>query len=450
MTARSLGFCLLWLAACKDHEVACTVVADPAQPLVTHVTWDAGVAGASTLDFSWAEGSGAGRMTQVGTANDAAIVGVPPLEDVAFEAVTRAGKQTWTCEGSTRTGNLPTETPTFLVTVDVPERRSPEGFLVGSLITGTDSPMFVVDREGRFRWIAGAAPDRLVVMAAPALDGGLIDVSFARLWALRDGALHRRDLVSDDTEPEPVPRIHHVFRELPDRSLLYLKLDVRDAMVGGVVQPVAGDSVVQRTPDGEDRVLFSTWDHLAIRDEIEDFQAFYPEGLDWVHGNALFYVESRDTVLYSMANVRTVVEFDRETGAVVRSFRGGDDWTLDGDDYTVASGERFRLQHDAHYDAAGNLVVFATNDVTANTGAHVYAIDDVNHTLSEVWSHVPDPPLRNWAIGQVQELSNGDRLIAFPVVGVLQEVTPDGEVVWEVHTPINVAFGQVYLRDDLP
>ncbi len=444
-------FVLLALAACAHVNVPCEVTPDPTSPLVTHVAWDSGAPGTSTLSFQWDEEGGEGVVTDVtATAHSASIVGVPPLTEVAYSASTDDGKRAWRCEGTFRTPNLAVSTPKLLVTVDVPERQSPERYVVGSLYSATADPMFVFDRQGRYRWFLEDDEDHMVLMATPAVGGGVVNSRFGRPQGFVDGELVWRDLAGDAVTSIPLPGSHHVFRELPDGSILYLKLDIREAEVGGDTRTVIGDSVVERSPDGTERVLFTTWDHLELRDDVLTHPAFYPQGIDWVHGNALFYVEERDTILYSMAHVRTVVEFERSTGNVVRSFRGDANWMLEGPSYTVAEGEPFRHQHDAHFDEEGNLVVFATDSLGSNTGAHVYAIDESAQTLREIWRHVPEPALLNLVLGQVQELENGNRLVAFPYAGLLQEVTPDEDVVWEVRTPLGVMFMQTYLRDDLP
>jgi hypothetical protein len=450
-TGSSMSLLALLLVACTDHVVPCETAVDASAPLVTRVSWDSDAEGTSSLAFAWAEDEGEGRVTDVSpTSHVASVVGIPPLTEVTFIATTTAGRRTWQCEGVFQTPNLGTEAPDVLVTVDVPERQSTERYLVGSILTGSRSDMVVLDRQGRLRWLLGDDEEHVVIMASPALGGGLLNTRHGRPQGFPDGELVWRDLAGDAVTSVSVAGSHHVFRELADGSVLYLKLDIRDAEVGGAVETVVGDSVVQRFPDGDEQVLFSTWDHLELRDEIASHVPFYPQGLDWVHGNGLFYVEATDTVLFSMADVRTVVEFERATGAVVRSFRGEDRWVIGGDDFTVAEGEPFRHQHDPHYDDDGNLVVFATDDGSSHTGARVYAVDEDTYELREVWSYVPDPAQLNWALGQVQELANGNRLIAFPMAGIVREVAPDGTVVWDLRTPLGTAFGQVYLRDELP
>ena len=52
-------------------------------------------------------------------------------------------------------------------------------------------------------------------------------------------------------------------------------------------------------------------------------------------------------------------------------------------------------------------------------------------------------------LGQFSRLENGNRLINYGSAGVLQEVTEDGEVVWEVYSPLGYWFGNGEMLDSL-
>jgi hypothetical protein len=445
---------LLLLAACTgDRTVECTTAPDDRVPQAPHVTWETPRSGSSWVEYTWGGGEDASvPIDDDDVLHDVPIVGVPPLTDVSFTAITQAGRASWRCEGTVRTCNIPAETPEISVTVDDRARESSEPFLLGSVIDGDTSSQFAIDRAGVVRWLTVEDTLHFTMMSKPGRNGGIIANRFTREPWFRHGELHWGPLVGEDTrtETDATDGSHHVFLELPDGTVAFMRIDVRDAELSDGPHTIVGDEVVELAPDGTVRSLFSTWDHLEVRDELTTHQAYWPEGFDWTHGNSLFYVAERDSLLFSMANVATIVEIDRATGAVTRSYRGSADWTLAGDDYTVASGEPFRHQHDAHLSEAGTLLAYVTEADTDYTLAIEYAIDDDAKTLTEVWRHQPDPPVRNWALGQVQELANGNRLIASNFAGLVEEVTPDGTVVWEAHTPLNVVFGQVYLVDELP
>lgn len=404
------------------------------------------------MEFTWDGTADTTAPIEDGTAHDVPLVGIPPLTDVTFTAFTTTDQRTFRCEGSTRTGNLPPGAPDLAVTVNDASRTSSERYLFGSAISLTQFAQMAIDREGRVRWLVLDDPDHYGIQSRPARAGGVVRNRFTREPFFREGELVWSPMVGEPTRTEEATTdgSHHVFLELPDGDVVFIRADVRQGQLSDGPHTIVGDELMELAPDGTLRSIFTTWDHIAVRDEITAFAQTWPEGLDWTHGNALDYDAERDTLLLSLANVRTTLEIDRATGALLRSFHGADDWTLDGDDYGVVSGTAFDHPHDPHWSAQGTLLMSAIEPDTYASVALEYALDEQAHTLTEVWRYKPLPAVVNWALGQVQELENGNRLVATSSVGLVQEVAPDGTVVWEVHTPLNVVFGQVYLVAELP
>lgn len=443
---------LMTLACGRERTIPCEVTPDADVAQAPHVRWTTPKSGSSWVSYTSEVEQGSTTPVDDGTDHDVPLVGLPPLTQVAFTAYTATEGPTFRCDGQLRTGNLPVGAPDFTVTVNDPTRTSPEAFLFGSAISVTQYAQFALERDGRVRWLLLDDPAHYGVMSKPALGGGVVRNRFTREPWFREGELVWGPMVGEPTRHEQATTVgsHHVFLELPDGNVVFIREDLRSGQLSDGPHSIVGDELMELAPDGTLRSIFSTWDHLELRDAITTFAQTWPEGLDWTHGNALDYDAERDTLLFSMANVRTVVEIDRASGELVRSFHGGDDWTLDGQGYGVASGEPFHHQHDAKWSAAGTLLMSATEEGTLASVALEYAVDDEAHTLTEIWRYKPEPAATNWALGQVQELANGNRLVATNYAGLVQEVTPDGTVVWEAHTPLNVVFGQVYLVDDLP
>lgn len=432
-------------------RVPCDAALDADVTLVPHITWATPDVGISTVAYTV---DGEARQTPAvegdGTAHDVPLYGIPPLRDVDYTATTVGSTHTWRCEGTVRTGNLPAGFQRIDITVNDPARMSPERYLFGSILGTSSSPEFAIDREGNWVWYADNAYDHFVMMNTIGKHGGVVHNRFSRVPNFRDGELIWAALDGEVSRTAELPGSHHVFSEMDDGTVAYIATDVRNAVVAGVDQAVVGDVVRELALDGSQRDVFNSWDHVDVRDAIADADPYWPEGLDWTHGNALFYVERDDAWLFSMANIRTIVEVGRSSGEVVRSFHGGDEWVTEGGGYAVAEGERFRHQHDVQLNEAGHLVMFATQEASTYGGAFEYAIDDATHTLRETWRYLPlNPGIANYALGQVQELANGDRLVSFSAAGLVREVTPEGEVVWEARAPAFTWFGQVYLVDDL-
>jgi hypothetical protein len=74
----------------------------------------------------------------------------------------------------------------------------------------------------------------------------------------------------------------------------------------------------------------------------------------------------------------------------------------------------------------------STDDETV---AVEYAVDDTLGQLREVWSEGDAEGFRALVQGYAVGLENGNRLVNWGSVGLVREVTRDGEVVWEARCP---------------
>jgi hypothetical protein len=143
----------------------------------------------------------------------------------------------------------------------------------------------------------------------------------------------------------------------------------------------------------------------------------------------------------SMAHAQAIAEIDGATGQMLRLFGAGG--------YSVSSGSRpLYMQHDVHWTPRGTLIMSNSDPDTRVTGAVEYAIDDDSRELVQVREIGFDAGLQAFALGQVIELQNGNVLMNWGGGGVLQEITPEGDVVWEVMTGSGTWFGQVRMFTD--
>jgi hypothetical protein len=67
-------------------------------------------------------------------------------------------------------------------------------------------------------------------------------------------------------------------------------------------------------------------------------------------------------------------------------------------------------------------------------------------TATRVWNYVPDPPIANEVLGDVQRMPNGNTIIGFSAQGLLHEVDADGNLLQEIAWPIGGAFGYLVKR----
>ena len=81
----------------------------------------------------------------------------------------------------------------------------------------------------------------------------------------------------------------------------------------------------------------------------------------------------------------------------------------------------------------GNLLLY-DNGLRHNppeTRAVEYAIDPIAMTATQVWEFRHNPPIFTPFVGSVQRLVNGNTVIGFGGVGIVTEVDPAGNIVWE-------------------
>jgi len=193
------------------------------------------------------------------------------------------------------------------------------------------------------------------------------------------------------------------------------------------VDLINGDELLMNdmSQDGEDRVLIYnltreavTWEYYFANDSEH-----YPEsgggefGGDWTHNNDVEQIRD-GVIMVSVRNFDKVVAIDRETKEVR--------WTLGEDDDTSILHE----QHNPDY--------LGSEDGSAT----VLVADSLNDRVVE-YEREGDSWNRTWVLrgGRLSEprdadrLPNGNTLIADRRAHRIVEVTPDGEVVWEVYSP---------------
>jgi len=319
-----------------------------------------------------------------------------------------------------------------------------EGYILGALL-GEGSSLFIADRDGYILWRHDGTPGILTPVVAPARDGEhLLYNEFAEDRTVDIGAVNRLGIDGGLTESIRTESAHHTFTELPDGTVAYLAVDVRETEeYGGVV----GDRLLEVHPDGTVTQVFSVWEHFEIVEHLNWNSNHYPQGHDWTHGNALYYNHEAQTYLISFRNISAVIEVDRATGKVVRQF-GGEDRR-----YTVG-GDGFLYQHGVHWTEDGTLLMTtsgAGGDADGlETWAVEYAVDSERRQLTEVWSYGRGEGLHARALGEAHRLPGGNTLVNWGTEGLLREIAPNGDVLWEMEGSTDEEFfGRTWFLKDI-
>ncbi|MDP7112816.1 MAG: aryl-sulfate sulfotransferase, partial [Myxococcota bacterium] len=314
------------------------------------------------------------------------------------------------------------------------ESLSSGGFVVTSMVA-SPSAAVILDGDGDYVWwhvfddpeylisSVELSTDRRWMLVLLERPGGFCH-GFARVRL--DGAVEEIQLLDD---------AHHDFAELGEGATALLRWDNRtiDADI------VRGDRISELGADGSLTDVWSLWDQRE-----PDPALIGGELGDWGHSNHLVLGGDGESYYVSIRNLSAILKIDRATGGIA--------WQLGGDEGSLAfpDGEKpFIHQHGFDLTESG-LVLFDNGDELAGTSRVVeIAIDEEHGTAEVVWTHAAEPPQFCYALGDVQRLPAGNTLVAWSVLGRIEEVTPDHEMLWRADLSMGGGVGYVTWLESL-
>ena len=356
------------------------------------------------------------------------LLGLLPYEVVGY----RLTGDDFECRGQLDAKSISGRIPEVRTETIDPDRMSNELFWLGSAISmDHGATPFAVDRAGRFRWIRPGQPERI---------GGQVEFrkgsravifnSFATDFTLDSGVLRTVSLEGENLQQRPAPLSHHVFTQLPDGSVAYPAVELRDWLDPdtGEWVPVIGDTIVEMDTNGSERTVFSAWDWKPVQKHDHWTSSFYGDAHDWTHANALQYIEERDSYLITFPHLDTFLEIDRSTGEVTLEISPEGDVTVNGD---------FDHPHDTHWSDDGLLRLISHEE--EGTVARAFSIDGTQLKLE--WSYGSELNITGTVIGQHRRMNNGNIMVNFGGAGVMHEVTPEGDLVWSMSSELGYWLG---------
>jgi hypothetical protein len=279
--------------------------------------------------------------------------------------------------------------------------------------------LFLVDGDGTTRWHLGrdnATLDPSIVYAGAHLrpDGTILflrDYTLSILDELGD------DVLSIDSMALGVPGLHHDVVELDNGNFLTMSFTFRDINYPGPgVTRVAGDLLLEITPDAEIVWEWDSFDHLDPMRTLPGFEEVIvdPEtgelAQDWTHSNGLLYEADTDSVLLSIRHQDWMIRIDRASGDIV--WRFGDEG-----DFTLLGGTWPHHQHSPQWQDDGSLLVYdngfhdpAVDDALETSRAVRYSIDEMAMTVTQEWEDEAEDFLVPIA-GDADRLPDGTILI---------------------------------------
>ena len=365
------------------------------------------------------------------------VVGVPYSHDVTWRVVSEAGEQrVASADQVTATGDPPAELPWVEVDIAVPELWDPEDrFLLTSTTerdgfehSSADFWMVILDRKGRVVWSKTTPRKTWTLFAKPARDGEAILHDESTYWTDFAGGLgsliHRIKL--DDTVEHTwaTPGLHHSFDDLDPDTLVWMGQS-------GV------DDLLYRSERGQPTEVI--WECLQWLDAVNISAGPGGVGRNYCGANAIAWYPPRDSFVISLFSHETVLELEPDApGDGVRWFanRPGNQGLSLPDD------ARWEWQHDAQLIDDDRLLLssgvrplgpgFPEGQGYEHTAVYEYTIDLDAEELTLAWSHHSEPEWASQYKGGAWRLENGNTTHYFGDFPGFKEITPDGEVAWQL------------------
>jgi hypothetical protein len=309
------------------------------------------------------------------------------------------------------------------------------------------------------------------------------------------------NVVWDFTYSSSTYCIHHDICAMPNGNVLMIAYEVKSssevsAAGSQVTHTMWPDKIIEVMPTGattgEIVWEWHAWDHLC--QDIDPTKANYvndiadhPELLninynntqqttDWMHCNGIDYNAALDQIVISSHFLDEIYVIDHSTTTAEAASHSGGQWGRGGDllyrwgspqAYGMSGNGVYNVIHDAHWipegPLAGSIAVFNNNGVSNNQSA----VDIINSPWNGsdyglmAGSYLPSTYTVRHAcfghtnnMGNSYQLPNGNMLVCIAQDGLVYEIDPDGNNIWEKQVngtvPHAYRYSACYLAGTVP
>ncbi len=189
--------------------------------------------------------------------------------------------------------------------------------------------------------------------------------------------------------------------------------------------PAAWHELIRQTTDGDVELRWKAWGAHDATEQLEMGGA----DRDIDHPNALAVDPTDGNYVASFRNLDALIKIDAKTGDELWQLGGTEsEFTIVGDPLNGFYG-----QHSIRVLDNGHLLIYdnGLHHPAPESRAVEYALDTQAMTATMVWQFRHTPPISTTIVGSVERLQNGNTLVAFALNGVVDEVDPSGNLVWE-------------------
>jgi hypothetical protein len=323
--------------------------------------------------------------------------------------------------------------------------RPTSGYVLTSMAdSGRTGFVVAFDSTGQLRWYR-EFPGEMPTGETKQQPNGDFTVFLGRTpgWMFFPGSYEQfrpsGEVVRTIMAPPPLYTDNHelvlTFRDTTFEAAHFFSFDGRPGDISEWGGPrdtlIIGHQLVRMGADGIPQTVLDGWNHFSWKDRIEpprdtlyDFD--HPNSLDFDHdGN----------YIVSYRNMGEITKIDAKSGAVIWRFGGrNNQFTIRNDPFNG-----FSAQHSARILDNGNLLLYdnGTRHTPPETRVVEYRLDPAAKTADMVWQYRHSPPFYVPYTGSVQRLKSGNTVIGFSNRGIVTEVDPKGNVVWEGAIMVN-------------
>ncbi len=402
-------------------------------------SWDQPVDATGYVEYSFDQGEweqAPPRALATGPEEEL-LLGIPYGMDVHIRVVYDEDAGLRSRRVTARTGSIPNA-----VIVPVPGGESDSArweqsgkYLLGSINsdeggwTRGEYWMFIIDRRGRLLWAKEGEERDFTIYLHTSLDGDILwDV--CTYWSdFDEGAgskIHRMKIDGTISDTYEARGMTHSFTELPDRSIVWGSADSES------------EKVDRRYPDGRTETVWDCRDFYA--------EVGIDPDVDWCHTNSMFYDPDAGTLLLSFPTDDTfVLEVDAETGEQLRWYGH-----IPGSYPFGPPDSAARPPRGLPRAPPGSRPVSSHATASSSDGVvREYVEHHDSRSLELIWSYGEGNGIDARFAGEAHRLPGGNTLHNTGTTPRVREITPDGDVVWDMRWSGYRLLGRTIFLEDL-
>lgn len=236
---------------------------------------------------------------------------------------------------------------------------------------------------------------------------------------------------------------NHDFIALPNGNFVLFAYDIQpyamDTVVEGGDPNALIEGVIIQELDSDHNLLFewSSWDHFHITENTY-LEPWTGSELNFIHTNSID-IDDDGNFIISSRNLDEITKIHRSTGEIIWRWGGSQNQFEFTNDYPFTHQHTLRCLGDNKYLLFDNGNFSSQYTGLPNYSRAVeYELDIQNMTCTKTWEYTHPDFLFTPSIGSTQRLPNGNTLIDFgnlqllELGSILVEVTPENEVVFQL------------------